>query len=216
MLTTARDEDRPWNLTAPADITALTIHQAKGREFDNVLIAHPKKLVRQDGSDEQLELLYVALTRARSRVCAIDFETPWSDAVNGTRMRVRKHPGTKAPKAVTIETADLRSDGAIGGESGQAMLCSAPSDSLVTFELLNSPDSYPMYRALIDGQVVAATTEEFGRSLAKVVSKGRWPSLGSVPLENVESRVSPGPPSTVWLKPRIAGYIDLEFSKALD
>jgi len=65
----------------PADdaITLMTIHSAKGLEFDHVFIAgveenlfpHSRSLLDQDELEEERRLCYVAITRARKRVYLI-------------------------------------------------------------------------------------------------------------------------------------------------
>jgi DNA helicase IV len=55
------------DLTSPAVV--LTVPQAKGLEFDAVLIADPAEII--DGSPRGLNDLYVALTRATQRVAVI-------------------------------------------------------------------------------------------------------------------------------------------------
>ena len=55
------------DLTSPAVV--LTVPQAKGLEFDAVLIADPAEII--DGSPRGLNDLYVALTRATQRVAVV-------------------------------------------------------------------------------------------------------------------------------------------------
>jgi DNA helicase IV len=55
------------DLTSPAVV--LTVPQAKGLEFDAVLIADPGQII--DGSPRGLNDLYVALTRATQRVAVV-------------------------------------------------------------------------------------------------------------------------------------------------
>jgi hypothetical protein len=51
-----------------ADLIVSTIHKAKGREWDNVVIEDDFKLSEKT-SDEEWNLLYVAITRAQKTVC---------------------------------------------------------------------------------------------------------------------------------------------------
>lgn len=60
----------PTDLREPArhgEVWLSTIHQAKGREFETVVVSDPAKLLRSS-EPEEARILYVALTRAKSVV----------------------------------------------------------------------------------------------------------------------------------------------------
>jgi superfamily I DNA/RNA helicase len=53
---------------APRGPYLLTCHEAKGREFDMVILPYVSDQIFPDDDEEQRQLLYVALTRARRRI----------------------------------------------------------------------------------------------------------------------------------------------------
>jgi len=62
------DNRVPTDLREPArsgEVWLSTIHQAKGREFEIVVVADPDRILRS-GEAEEARILYVALTRAKS------------------------------------------------------------------------------------------------------------------------------------------------------
>lgn len=52
----------------PRGLYLLTCHEAKGREFDMVILPYVSDEIFPDDDEEQRQLLYVALTRARQRM----------------------------------------------------------------------------------------------------------------------------------------------------
>lgn len=52
----------------PRGLYLLTCHEAKGREFDMVILPYVSDQIFPDDDEEQRQLLYVALTRARQRL----------------------------------------------------------------------------------------------------------------------------------------------------
>ena len=61
------EDESPAEVDAPGDgIFVMTIHQAKGLEFDAVLVADPQRIMAD--SPRGLNDLYVAITRATQRL----------------------------------------------------------------------------------------------------------------------------------------------------
>ena len=56
-------EDRPASVFDAATIPVLTPRQAKGLEFDHVVVVEPALIVDEGTGDQGLRELYVALTR---------------------------------------------------------------------------------------------------------------------------------------------------------
>jgi superfamily I DNA/RNA helicase len=52
----------------PRGLYLLTCHEAKGREFDMIILPYVSDEIFPDDDEEQRQLLYVALTRARQRI----------------------------------------------------------------------------------------------------------------------------------------------------
>lgn len=72
---------------ASADLVISTVHKAKGREWDNVVIENDFKLSEKTG-DEDWNLLYVAITRAQKTLClkgslAVDINSIFRNLDNG-------------------------------------------------------------------------------------------------------------------------------------
>ena len=79
----------PGELPAHASAFALTVHKAQGAEFDAVALVLPPQGARVLGR----ELVYTALTRARSRVDVLATETVFAAALArplGRRGRLRE------------------------------------------------------------------------------------------------------------------------------
>jgi len=67
-----------------APVAVLGAADAKGLEFDHVIVAEPARLVAPDAAG--LRLLYVALTRA-TRTLSVVHAEPLPDALNGAAVR---------------------------------------------------------------------------------------------------------------------------------
>lgn len=205
MMQRDHSRDRPWHHGATG-ISVSTIHQSKGREYDNVVVANPDRILRPIEGEAQLELLYVALTRAHDRVYALHWHTPWSKRVSGTNTYTRTPPGRKRPTAISLTSSDLRN---AGGPGGQEALTSARPGDLIQFEPLKSIDR-PVFRLVLHGQTVGVTADHFG-DVVKRLFRDKFPALGPMPLEGVETIVSTAPDTGFTLRPRLAGYSDLTF-----
>ncbi|UPW11572.1 AAA family ATPase [Gordonia terrae] len=214
-LRASRDPMKPWFAESAAAVTVSTIHQAKGLEWDNVAVASADNLAMALGARAaEPELLFVALSRARDRVVLLDWQQPYTRRTKG--LIYRPHPRSGSPLTVRLTPDALMSDRPIGGGEGQRALENADKNSLVEFELLASGHAgWPTYRCLVDGQSVGMTSPKFGQTFAELLRSGqhRWPSLGPVPMDGVETRWSKADRIEFWLQPRPFGMADVKYEK---
>lgn len=210
----AEDTSDPWFEDRGTAVQVLTIHQAKGLEFDNVAVVGARSILRPPADREpETELLFVALSRARDKVVVIDWEPPFTRTAGSGRL-YEPHPAHDVPVRICVTPDDLRSDDQIGTDAGQAALAERAHCTDLEFELLSSGGAeWPSYRCRVAGEVVGATTPQFGMSFARALRmqgpSGRWPSLGSVPLDGVESTWFLGVDAKFWLRPRPFGFSDV-------
>lgn len=208
----AEDPSDPWFKDRKTGVQISTIHQAKGLEFDNVAVAGWRTMLRpNDGRRPERELLFVAFSRARDRIVALDWDGAFTKSVFGTGLLVKPHPANEFPVEICLTPDHFQSDYQVGTELGQHTLAGSNSGAVVEFELLSGRGAeWPSYRCRLEGEPVGATTQAFGVSLAKAVRwQGRstgWPSLGSVAMEGTEAAWSIGQETKFWLKPRPFGF----------
>ncbi|MGB3772155.1 MAG: UvrD-helicase domain-containing protein [Rhodococcus sp. (in: high G+C Gram-positive bacteria)] len=207
------DLTKPWFASDAGLMVVSTIHQAKGLEWDNVAVADVRGLLRPAGKREpESELLFVALTRARDKVVVLDWERAFYKTAPGSNLMYRPHPVFNYPTGVLVTPEDLRIDDMIGSSKGQACLRSLVPGERIEFELLSSGSGWPSYRCSVSGDVVGATTPEFGKKFSKLLrgrGPGGWPQLGSVALDGVESRWATTEGTRFWLQARPFGMADV-------
>lgn len=218
---------RSENFTSPPvdslseqDLVVSTIHQAKGLEYDNVLIYNPESLISPPTHQSaRLEMLFVALSRASSRLVSLEK----SDDVRPTRIvkgrPIVPHHHRVSPAYVKVGPADIRNDILIGAKAAQAQLRDHGDSKWVHFEIMDGSPDVPIYRILLDGTPVGMTTNDFGAEIKSLTrsSRGRWPSLGPVQIDGVESAVSyrwnRGRP---FLIPRPLGFASISYPTKKD
>lgn len=213
LFSVGRDLTQPWFARDAGATVVSTIHQAKGLEWDNVAVADVQALLRPAGKREpESELLFVALSRARDKVVVLDWECAFYKTAPGSNFLYRPHPAFNYPTQVLITPGDLRIDDMIGGGNGQSRLRSLVPGDRIEFELLSSGSGWPSYRCTVGGDVVGATTPEFGMKLSKLLrgrGPGGWPQLGSVASDGVESRWTTTEATRFWLQARPFGMADV-------
>jgi len=209
VLSIGLDRAQPWFARDASTTVVSTIHQAKGLQWDNVAVADVPALLRPVGKREpEGELLFVALSRARDKVVVLNWESAYYKTAPGSNFMYRPHPAFDYAIEVLVTPEDLRIDDMIGGGDGQSRLRSLVPGERIEFELLSSGSGWPSYRCKVGGDVVGATTPEFGVKLSKVLRgrcSGGWPQLGSVALDGVESRWSTTEGTRFWLQARPFG-----------
>lgn len=183
----------PIDLGGGQRLVVSTIHQAKGLEYDNVVIYNPERLISPGPRmPAQKEMLFVALSRASSRLVSLEK----SDAVRPTRdVRGRliiQLSHRLSPAYVKVGPSDVRNDILVGDGASQALLRDSDRSSWVHFNLLDGSTDVPVYRILLEGTPVGITTQSFGAEIKALTksSHGRWPQLGPVLIDGTESAVS--------------------------
>lgn len=206
----------PIDSVTDQDLVVSTIHQAKGLEYDNVLIYDPESLISSSTHQSaRLEMLFVALSRASSRLVSLES----SEKVRPTRI-VKGRPIVPlhhrvSPAYVKVGPADVRDDILVGEEQSQAQLRDHDESKWVYFELMDASIDVPVYRILLEGMPVGMTTNDFGAEIKALTrsSRNRWPELGPVQIDGVESAVSyrwnRGRP---FLIPRPLGFASISYS----
>ncbi|WP_419220202.1 AAA family ATPase [Gordonia sp. CPCC 206044] len=206
------DPSSPWYVVPESDVLVSTIHQSKGLEWDNVAVVDAEGLLRDVGCrDPETELLSVALSRARDRVVVVDWRSPFTKSRPGGGLRYVPHPKNRQPTAVQLTPDVIRTDKPSGGREAQQVLGSCDRNAPVEFDLLESGAAeWPTYRCRIEGTTVGVTSKCFGRRLAAVAGRPhRWPSLGSVPTDGVETVWATSNGLQMWLVPRPFGMAEV-------
>lgn len=180
-------------IQVPANSIAIsTVHQAKGLEFDYVLVHNPNQYTfQQDSSASEFEALFVALSRGKKQINA--FNAPLEKVVSRERTLLRPHPNPKyRPKSICITPGDIDYRQVVGDASSQRRLANFSAGDMLDFEVISSSFEVPIYRCYLDKMPVAITTEEFGRKLIKTTRTrlGAWPKLAQVPIAYLQSSFS--------------------------
>ena len=202
--------------TTDADIVVSTVHRAKGLEFDNTVLVDPTDWRAGGDDSNRSSMLYVAISRAHSRVTVVDgVDTQqWIQESRGSRpLWVRRAWGRRGWLGLLLEpwmtralgpSKDVRPD-----HIGSSVEWEHHDPWIVDGEEI------PSWIATIDGAAVARTGEEFGRILGRI-SQNNPPNLIGGRFDGVETMVGhprdngPGQHG-LWLSARIAGPIDLKW-----
>ncbi|NQU49252.1 MAG: UvrD-helicase domain-containing protein [Planctomycetes bacterium] len=144
------DVDR-W-ADAAERISLMTVHAAKGLEFDRVVIVgleeglfpHARSFEEPEGLEEERRLFYVALTRAREELC-----------LSHSRMRFRTGaPGPQAPSRFLDELPeDVLPDHSFSQELAERTFSSVVDDSEVDDDDELRPGDLVTHRVFGEGTV---------------------------------------------------------------
>lgn len=220
-----------------AEVIVSTIHKAKGLQFDNVIVLETPDPnygdhdadERERLCDERARVLYVAISRARSRIHVIRPESKtrtvstFSTASSPSRLQVTAFPGAKGrPLAFELLTSDIdrqvpRLD--TQGARAEAVVESIRKGSLAyaTLEGDGRLTRFPRYRLEQEGRVLGHVAPMFAESLRKRIGeKAPWPTrLDSIVIDGVEtvagSESGNSGGATFWLGIRAGGLADLTF-----
>lgn len=220
--------DVPAELLEPADADVLvsTVHRSKGLEFDNVLLVNTGRWLSAEASNDDASEAYVALTRSRDRVFAVD------QAIDRGLRRDKKSDRwiLQGPKAwqtfgFEVRPADTRTHTDPGRAPDVAQYIRDDTNIGDEVELrLNkafSDLSRPIYDVEHGGRRIGVTSEEFGFSLQRrlgSVRAGRgWPRIHGLRIDGFETRgcgpelAAPGVLS-LWLGVVVTGMARLDWN----
>lgn len=209
---------RPRNGSQSKEGTVVisTVHQAKGLEFDNVLVHNPGQYLTDpivNSSSSEIEVLFVALSRGMRIVNAFDMAL--EKVVSKENTLFRSHPNPRyRPRSICITPKDIRSAYKVGDASTQYRLVDFSTGDQLSFKVIPSSFEVPIYRCYLDGTPVAVTTEDFGRRLMKNTQpkKGLWPKLSPVPIVRLQSSFSKDVTlKAPFLIPMPLGFSDISY-----
>lgn len=189
--------DVPAELLEPpmVDVIVSTIHRSKGLEFDNVVLVGSRGWLPGDAGDDDASAAYVALTRSRDRIFAVDADVPKGlrKDQKSDRWVVKgfKHFQTHG---FELKPADTRSmtDPARAAEIADYLGDSTAVGDELTLSLnrVLSDLARPVYDVFHDGRRIGVTTEDFGYDLkARLGFKTRrWPAFEGLRIDGYETR----------------------------
>lgn len=203
---------------APAGrVVASTVHRAKGREFDNIVLVDPDTwFVDQDGDGPAARRLFVAMSRARSRVTrgrGINTKFWHRDARRDVWRRASfRGRGTLG---VLLEPRHARHLGPVEHDVtavGRAAVEWSRTDDIITVD----SDAFPSWTASVDGVPVARTGAEFGGMVRSLSFGDRVPNLVGGRVEGTETVLGaardhgPGRHG-LWVGARVSGPVEFEW-----
>lgn len=219
-------------IAPPAErLVVSTIHRAKGLEFDDVYVMHPRDDVEDVDDPEELRVLYVALSRAREGITL--FKPPKlgravKDPSIGERWIITpwgKHDKWKT-KRIEVCSSDVEpmrpfASERLDARSVQEYLrdhVKRGDEVELHFDRERGVERIPVYTVIHEETPVGETSEKFGRHLRRRLAIGgevyKWPeALIRLQLDGTETVVgleSEGKAnglgtSRLWRRPRVLG-----------
>ncbi|MRK01375.1 AAA family ATPase [Aeromicrobium sp. S22] len=192
--------DVPAELLEPADadVVVSTVHRSKGLEFDNVLLVNTGRWLSAEASNDDASEAYVALTRSRDRVFAVD---QYLDrGLRRDKMSDRwVLQGREAWQTFGFEIrpADTRTytDPGRAPDVSQYIRDETRIGDEVDLRLnkVSSDLSRPVYDVEHRGRRIGVTSEDFGfnlqRRLGSIRKAGRgWPHIQGLRIDGFETR----------------------------
>jgi DNA helicase-2/ATP-dependent DNA helicase PcrA len=197
-----------------------TVHRAKGLEFDNVVLVGPYEWLREfDDRSVAARVLFVALTRGRDLTCTAegpDTRRWFRDAQ--TRRWFRHGPRRWQTLGTMLGQEDTRGLGFVPHDLNMHV------GQEVTWSIVDDEADLPQWDAFVGGEVVARTSDEFGRDLARRLRRKpqidgvtRWPGLAGGAVDGLETVVGPprgrdgGSEWTMWRSTQVTGLLSFEW-----
>lgn len=203
--------------TPESRVVVSTVHRAKGLEFDNVVLVDPDEWAWDDYTSRASALLYVALSRAHTKVTTVEGVPTQQWRRNDTAGRPvwTKVPWKKRGLlGILIEPWMARS---LGPAASQIQdLVGHPVFWEQDESFFIDGEEIPSWRALIDDVVVARTGTDLGGFIASKVYKSVTPEFRGARVDGLETAVgtprqnAPGRHG-MWLAARISGPVDLDW-----
>ena len=188
--------DVPADLLGDDDpIVVSTIHRAKGLEFDNVVLVNPRDLLPGNADVDEAAVAYVALTRARDRIMTMNCELP-----RGLRKDARTDRwilgGFQKWQTFGFEIRPVDCSAVWNDRQGVAEAESGYPGVVGRLNRVASSLDEPIWDLMVQHQVVARTTPEFGMLIARRVGSGArrrraWPDLSGMAVEGTETVANP-------------------------
>ena len=224
-----RIPDAVWPVPGSA-LVISSIHRAKGLEFDRVFLARGNVPIEPAFPNEEARTWFVALTRARSLLMAIDVPD-----YSGLRLDDRTGRWKRAFQGWKVGDVEFRAEDiersspfAIDGDatSTQTRIGQlSPGTSVVLKRLSAGPGGLlPIYEVVDQVGAMARTNDSFGKILMSILRRA-WNKavapieISGLRVESIETTV--GHPSVTeavglcsygfWLTPRICGLARLRY-----
>ncbi len=212
-------------------LTVSTVHRAKGLEFDKVVLVRPINLLESDWLGEEVRVLFVALTRARTQIYRVDSPKVYGLKrwpPNGERRWVRRYGyQTESVEVRGSDSEDRYPAGTYGFEDDAVDLQRylsqhvKPGDAVLLKRLGSVSNHTPriLYGILHNDRQIGVTSEGFSYGLYaalklnpgwKVQTPGEIRDLRVQAVDTVagQSAVAAGAglnESGIWLRVRVAG-----------
>lgn len=202
--------------TPNSAVVASTVHRAKGLEFDNVVLVDPGDWSGDDDDGASARRLFVAMSRARSRLsrCHGTSVRSWrKDPRSGVWLQLA--PRGRGTLGILMEPSHARALGPVGHALEDRLGAPVTWTSVEDLGTVDA-DEVPSWIATVDGAEVARTGEEFGALVRRLSFGGRVPTLRGGHVEGIETVVGPSVQSVVgqhefWVGARVSGPISFDW-----
>ena len=217
---------------SPAMLTVSTTHRAKGLEYDDVLVVEPELDPSVENFEEEVRIVYVALSRARDELWKVarPKRAPWGKPDNLDDRWVKSSWDSRWKtlgleiKPDDIDPTHPPGHWLVAGdprELQEYLTAEVHRGDTVVLErchVRQGADPVAFYRAIHEDVTIGVTSEAFGEMLARRLrpksSDAWWPeTISDVFIDSIDT-VSGVPglgeeaglgASDLWLRPRLVG-----------
>lgn len=183
------EANTPFRTMSNDEVRFCTVHQAKGLEFQDVLVHNPEQYLGNSGKCiAEPELLYVALSRGIHFVGSLELPVPRFSKFPKTNRVLARLRKNGRPHLVSVYPSDievLKNSTASLAEINE--LCSSDNPK-AEFQIARESFSYPTYEIRVNGEKVARTNREFGLWMVNLCGPklSNWPQLSPIPIVGCE------------------------------